>query len=327
MGNLKKTLLSFISLALLAAAPVEAAFKLKAGHTLAPDHPYQLGLQRLADLLKERTHGEITMDAFHSSSLGSERELIEAVQMGTVDLTIVSTAPLSGFTKAFLVYDLPFIFPDSATAHRVLDGPFGQKTLDSVTKNGMVGLAFFENGFRHVTNSRSPVIHPADAKGLKIRTMENKIHMASFRTVGAQPMPMAFGELFTALQQKTIDAEENPIPIIWTSKFYEVQKYCSLTGHFYAPTPVLINQGLWKKFSPEQQKIFQQSVLDARDYERELIAKQNSEFIDQLKAKGMEIAEVDKAEWQNAMLSVYKEYEKEIGADTIATIQAEIARK
>jgi TRAP-type C4-dicarboxylate transport system substrate-binding protein len=116
-----------------------------------------------------------------------------------------------------LVSYLPFLFPDSATAHRVLDGPFGQKSLDTLTKNGMVGLVFFENGFRHVTNSRSPIIHPADVKGLKIHTMENKIHMASFRILGAQPM--AFGELFTALQQKTIDAEENPVPIIWTSKF------------------------------------------------------------------------------------------------------------
>ena len=307
--------------AMLGAGAAQAAMSLKAGHTLAPDHPYHLGLLRFAEMVNERTGGEIAIDVFHSSQLGSERELIEALQMGTVDVTIVSTAPLAGFTTSFLVYDLPFLFPDSATARRVLDSPFGQKTLDSVSDIGLVGLVFFENGFRHVTNSKLPVVKPEDMKGIKIRTMENKIHMASFSTLGATPVPMAFGELYTALQQKTIDAEENPIPIVFTSKFYEVQKYCSLTGHFYAPTPLFFSQSTWGRLTDGQKEIVKAAAAEAREYERELIDQQNADFISQLKDLGMEIIEIDKALWFDAMQPVYKEFEPTIGADTLKEVQ------
>ncbi|MDR2442538.1 MAG: TRAP transporter substrate-binding protein [Deltaproteobacteria bacterium] len=295
---------------------------LKAGHVLAPDHPYQFGLERFAELVKERTNGQITVDAFHSSQLGNERELIEALQLGTVDITIVSTAPLSGFTNEFLIYDLPFLFRDTATARRILDSPFGQKAFDSISDLGLVGLVYFENGFRHVTNSKLPAVNPADVNGLKIRTMENKIHMASFRVLGASPTPMAFGELYTALQQKTIDAEENPVPIIYTSKFYEVQKYCSLTGHFYAPTPFLISAATWERLTDDQKAIMTQAAKEARDYERELIDQQNNDFVAKLKAEGMEVIEVDKDAWFKAMEPVYKEFESTIGADNIKEIQA-----
>jgi tripartite ATP-independent transporter DctP family solute receptor len=305
----------------LSAGAALAELKLKAGHTLAPDHPYQMGLERFAELVKERTNGEISIDVFHSSQLGSERELIEALQMGTVDVTIVSTAPLAGFTNEFLVYDLPFLFPDTATARRVLDSPFGQKALDSVSNIGLVGLVYFENGFRHVTNSKLPLVKPSDMQGLKIRTMENKIHMASFRVLGATPTPMAFGELYTALQQKTIDAQENPVPIIFTSKFYEVQKYCSLTGHFYAPTPFFFAQAAWERLSDEQKAIVKQAAAEARDYERGLIDQQNADFVSQLKDLGLEIIEIDKPVWIEAMKPVYDEFAPTIGADTLKEIQ------
>ena len=318
----------FIALALAAAlclclgAGPALAKELKAGHTLAPDHPYQLGLEHFAKLVKERTNGEISIDVFHSSQLGSERELIEALQMGVVDVTIVSTAPLAGFTNDFLVYDLPFLFPDAATARRILDSPFGQKTLDSVSKIGLVGLVFFENGFRHVTNSKLPIVNPSDVNGIKIRTMENKIHMASFRVLGGTPVPMAFGELYTALQQKPIDAQENPLPIIYTSKFYEVQKYCSLTGHFYAPTPLFFAQSTWDGLTDEQKTIIKEAAAEARTFERDLIDQQNADFISKLKELGMEITEIDKAVWFDAMQPVYEEFEETIGADTIKEIQA-----
>ncbi|MDR1110471.1 MAG: TRAP transporter substrate-binding protein [Deltaproteobacteria bacterium] len=327
---MRKTILSLalaIGLILAGVSGQAATIELKAGHTLAPDHPYHLGLLYLADLLKERSNGEINLQAFHSSQLGSERELIEALQMGTTDMTIISTAPLAGFTKRFLVYDLPFIFPDAAAARRILDGPIGQGTLESVEGIDLIGLTFFENGFRHVTNSKLPIRTPDDAKGIKIRTMENKIHMASFEAIGATPTPMAFGELYTALQQKTIDAQENPIPIIYTSKFYEVQKYCSLTGHFYSPTPMFISKTAWNRLSEEQKDILVKAAAEARDYQRQMIDEQNAKFVDELKANGMEVIEVDKSVWLTAMEPVYKKYESEIGPEVIKAIRDEISKE
>lgn len=316
-----KSILALFVLMMALASPSWAAMALKAGHTLAPDHPYQLGLLKFAELIKAKTNGEITLDAFHSSQLGSERELIEGMQMGTVDMAVISTAPLAGFTKSFLVYDLPFIFPNSQAAHKVLDGEIGQKSLADLDKIGIVGLAFYENGFRQVTNSVRPIVKPEDARGLKIRTMENKIHMASFRAVGANPVPMAFGELFTALQQKTIDAQENPLPIIFTSKFYEVQEFCSMTNHFYSPAPLLMSKAVWNKLTPEQQTAIKEAAAEARTYQREELAKQDAAFVKSLADAGMKMNDVDQPAWLKAMEPVYKQFESEIGADVIKAVQ------
>jgi tripartite ATP-independent transporter DctP family solute receptor len=310
----------------LSSKQAQAVLNLKAGHTLAPDHPYHLGLEYLAKLVAERTNGEILITVHHSFQLGNERELIESLQLGTqADITIVTTAPLAGFTKEFLVYDLPFIFPDTATARKVLDGPIGQKSLDSVENIDLVGITFFENGFRHITNSKLPLVKPSDAKGLAIRTMENEIHMASFKVLGATPVPMAFGELFAALSQKSIDGQENPLSIIYTSKFYEIQKYCSLTGHFYAPTPLFVGKSVWQKFTQEQKTIFKQAAQEARDYQRGLLDKMNEEYVNQLKSVGMEIIEVETDLWLAAMEPVYQHFEDKIGRDVIAAVREEIA--
>ena len=321
-GRFSFLTLAVMALAVLISAPAWAQMELKAGHTLAPTHPYHLGLEKFGELLKEKTNGAVTLAVFHSSQLGSERELIEALQMGTVDATCISTAPLAGFTKAFMIYDLPFIFPDSATAHKVLDGEIGQNSMTELDKIGIVGLVFFENGFRQVTNSRGPVVKPTDARGLKIRTMENKIHMASFRTVGANPVPMAFGELFTALQQKTIDAQENPLPIIFNNKFYEVQKYVSMTNHFYSPAPLLVSKKVWEKLSDDQKTAFQEAAVEARAYQREELAKQDAAYLKDLQEQGMELNEVDREAWVKAMAPVYKQFEKEVGgAELIKKVQ------
>lgn len=296
------------------------SLNLKVGHVLAPDHPYQFGLERFAEIVAEKTDGRITIDAFHSSQLGGEREMIEGLQLGTLDMTLVSTAPLAGFANSFLVFDLPFIFQDRDGAYKVLDGEIGTEILGTLDKVGIKGLCYWENGFRHVTNSKVPVKLPHEMDGMKIRTMENKIHMASFRVLGADPTPMAFGELFTALQQKTVDAQENPIPIIYTSNFYEVQDYLSLTGHFYAAAPLLISKSLWDSLSPEDQEIIYESALEARDFERGLIRQMDEEYIDELAERGMEIIEVDKDAWFQAMQPVYEEYKAEIGEDVIQRV-------
>ncbi|MFZ5945544.1 MAG: TRAP transporter substrate-binding protein [Bacillota bacterium] len=295
---------------------------LKAAVTPPADHPYNLGLVEFGKLLSERTNGKYSVETFPASQLGSEREAIEGVQMGTIDLTVVSTAPLAGFSDAFLVTDLPFIFKSKEHAYKVLDGEIGKSIFSKLEGTGIVGLAFWENGFRNITNSKRPINKPEDMKGIKIRTMENQIHMDSFKQIGADPTPMAFGELFTALQQKTVDGQENPLPIIATSKFNEVQEHLAMTGHFYAPAPLLISQALWDKLSAEEKEIFAKTAVDATAIERGMIADMDAKLLDELQAKGMKVTQPDKAEWQKAMAPVYEKWQDKIGKDLIEKVKA-----
>ncbi|KJS23066.1 MAG: C4-dicarboxylate ABC transporter substrate-binding protein [Clostridiaceae bacterium BRH_c20a] len=305
-----------------APAPKVEQIVLKAASTPPADHPYNLGLVEFGKLLTERTNGKYVVETFPASQLGSEREAIEGVQMGTIDLSVVSTAPLAGFSDAFLVTDLPFMFKDYNHVYKVLDGEIGQGIMKNLEGTGLVGMAFWDNGFRNITNSKRAIMTPEDMKGIKIRTMENQIHMDSFKQIGADPTPMAFGELFTALQQKTVDGQENPLPIISTSKFDEVQDHLALTGHFYAPAPLLMSQALWDKLSAEEKVIFQKTANDARDIERKMITDMNEKLVGELKAKGMQVTEPDKALFQEAMAPVYDKWQDKVGKDLIDKVRA-----
>ncbi|MEA4880025.1 MAG: TRAP transporter substrate-binding protein [Synergistaceae bacterium] len=318
---MKKWLSLFVlCLLLLAAGSAFAADKIvvRVAHTIAPDSHYNKGLEHLGQLLSEASNGQMELQIFHSAQLGSERDAIEGVSMGTLEMTLISSAPLANFTNAFLVFDLPFIIQDRQKAYEYMDGPEGKKILDSVLSKGMVALGIWENGFRMLTNSKRAVAVPEDLNGLKIRLMENPIHVGTFKTLGAYPVPMPFGELFTALQQGTVDGQENPLIIISTSKFAEVQKYLSLTGHFYAPAILLINKDFWeKKLTDEQRKIFTEAELKARKWEREYSMENEKKLVESLKAQGMEITEPDKAKFFEAVQPVYKEFEEKVGKEAI----------
>jgi tripartite ATP-independent transporter DctP family solute receptor len=228
-----------------------------------------------------------------------------------------------------MVFDLPFLFANTKVAYAVLDGPSGQKILDKLEAKGLKGLAYWENGFRDVTNSVREIKTPADCKGLKIRTMENPIHLAAWKALGANPSPMPFSEVFTAMQQKTIDGQENPIPTIWASKFYEVQKYCTLTGHVYTPHILLIGKALWDKLPSEDQKIFQQAAYTARDHVRAVSAKMNSEEVDLLRKAGMKVTVLTPRQlkaFQDAEKPVYEQFADKIGRETLNDIMAAIAK-
>jgi len=294
---------------------------IRVGHVLAPTHPYQLGLEKFAELVAEKTDGRVQVQAFHSSQLGNERDMVEGLQLGTLEMTLVSTAPLSSFTNKFEVFDLPFIFKDTESARNVVDGSIGQELLDTLQDQGILGLCYFENGFRSVTNNKMPITKPEDLKGLKIRTMESPIHMASFEVMGADPTPMAFGELFTALQQGTIDGQENPLAIVDTSKFYEVQKYLSLTEHFYAPAPLLISKDFFEGLDADLQEAIKEAAIEARDYERGLLDEMNQRLLGELEQRGMKINTVDKQLFIDAVQPVYQEFESRIGKDLITKVQ------
>ena len=282
-----------------------------AGTSVPDSHPYALGMNKIGELVSEKTSGAVTLDVFNNSQLGSERDLIEGLQLGSLQMTCTSSAPLAGFTDAFLVFDLPFIFETSEQARAVMDSEVGMEILHSVDEQGLKGLAWFENGFRNVTNNVRPITVPDDLKGIKIRTMENQMHMAAFQIMGADPTPMAMGDVFTALQQGTIDAEENPVPIIATNKFQEVQKYLSMTGHLFSPTPVFIAKDYFEALPAEYQTAVQEAATEAAPYQREQIDEQNVSGLEELTNDGMEANEPEKAPFQEATAPLYDEYIKE----------------
>ena len=288
-----------------------------AGVSTPDNHPYALGLNKIGELLSEKTEGAVCIDVFGNSQLGNERDLIEGLQLGSVQMTCVSTAPLSGFTDMFLVFDLPFIFETTEQARAVMDSEVGEQVLHSVDEQGLVGLAWFENGFRNVTNNVRPITVPEDMKGIKIRTMENQIHMAAFKAMGADPTPMAMGDVFTALQQGTIDAEENPVPIIETNKFGEVQKYLSMTGHLFSPAPVFISKDYYDAMPEEYQTAIKEAAAEATPYQRGQIDEQNVSGLESLKSVGMEVNEVEKQPFKDATQVVYSEYVKD-GASCVS---------
>lgn len=321
---MKKRLVSLLAAVMLATmmfSVAQAKMVFRVSHTLDPTSHYNKGLMHLDELLKKRTNGELALDIYHSAQIGSERDAIEGVTMGTLEMTLTSSAPLSNFTKTFMVFDLPFIITDRAKAYKWMDGPDGQKILDSLKNQNMVGLSIWENGFRHLTNSKVDVKKPGDAKGLKIRLMENPVHIATFKELGAYPTPIPFGELFTAMQQKTVDGQENPLVIIATSKFNEVQKYLTLSGHFYAPAILLINKDVWEtKMTAEQRKIMTECIAEARDWERKYSAEMDGKLAGELEKAGMTVTTPDKAEWAKTLAPVYAQFESVIGKDVIQSL-------
>lgn len=298
-----------------------AEFDLVEAHTSPPDHPYTLGMVRYADLVKERTKGRVAIQIHHSRQLGDERQVVEGLQLGTIHLTVTSTGPLGGFVPEMNVVDLPFLFRDAEHAYKVLDGEIGRGLLNRFDAVGIKGLAFWENGFRHITTSKKPVREPGDMKGLKIRVMENKVHQAAFRQLGSDATPMAWGEVFTSLQQGLLDAQENPIPIIYTFKLNEVQKYVSLTGHVYSPAPLLMSKKTWDRMPPDIQKVMFDTAVEVARYQRGLIREQEQKQIGELKAKGMIIVEhPDRAAFREAMKPVFEQFQGQFGKDLVQRI-------
>lgn len=295
---------------------------LQVGMTLAEDSHYNKGLEKFAELVKEKSDGELTIEIFPNGSLGGERDMVESLQVGTLDMVLSSTGPLGGFAPEINVVDLPFLFEDREHAYKVLDGEVGQDLLTKLEDSNIKGLAWWENGFRNVTNSKRAIKKPEDLEGLKIRTMENEVHMDSFEAMGANPTPMSFTELFTALQQGVVDGQENPVPIIKTSQFFEVQDHLTLTGHFYSPAALLVSSKVFDGLSEEHQKVLQEAAQEGAEFERKVVKEMDKEMVADLKEKGMNVVEdVDKDAFREATKSVYKKYEEKFGKDLIQKIQ------
>ena len=297
-------------------ACAEAKYSYKLGHSVSEKHPYHLGAERFKALVEKETKGDVSISLFPNNQLGTgERDLLEGLQLGTVDFYVGSTGPMGGFEKKFMLFDFPFLFKSKQHAYNTLDGKTGQYVMGLLEKQGLKGLAWYENGFRHVTNSRRPIAVPADAKGLKLRTMENKVHMAIWKALGADPTPMAWGEIFTALQQGTVDGQENPIPVIYTSKVYEVQKHLSLTGHVFSPAMIIMSKAKFDALPKEYQTIVLKAAVESATYQREQITSMENEQVAKLKELGMTVTTPDTAAFLEATKPVYEQFKGELGAD------------
>jgi tripartite ATP-independent transporter DctP family solute receptor len=295
---------------------------IKLGHIADPSHPYAMGADEFARLVAEKSGGMIEVKVFPSSQLGGQKELIEGITYGSIDMALVGTAVLGQFQPQISLFDMPFLFRDRDHAYKSLD-TVGMKLGEELEKNGIKLLGYMENGIRHLTNDRREVTSPADMKGLKIRVMTNKIYIAMMKSLGASPTPMAFGELYSAMQQGVVDGQENPSAHIWTSRFFEVQQYASKTAHAYAPEPVLISMATWKKLPVDAQDIIVESAKEAIAWQRQLSTDQDNEFWDKIIATGkMKVSEVDRQPFVDATNPVYAEFGKMVGQANIDAVQA-----
>ncbi|CAM3480633.1 TRAP transporter substrate-binding protein [Halomonas lysinitropha] len=302
---------------------VQAATEVTLGHTLSDSSHYSVGADAFKETLERLSDGEFTVNEHPSGSLGGERAMIEGLQIGTVDVVITSTGPLGNFVPETYVLDLPFLFEDYDQARCVLDGEIGEELLTKMSDHNLVGLAWSENGFRHMTNSLREINTPEDAEGLKVRTMENRVHQEAFRQLGASPTPMAFPELFTALQQGTVDGQENPITVIVATNFWEVQDHLSLTGHVYSPAAILGSPILLDGLSDEEREWFNQAAQASAEATREEVSRLEEEGVALLREKGMTVkTDVDPAPFQEAVEPAYEIYTDEYGSEMLDRIRA-----
>jgi len=296
---------------------------IRAGIGLNENHPEYEGLLKFKEIVEEETNGSIEVETYPSGQLGDDRTMTEGLQLGSLEVTIPSTSPMVNFVPEMAVFDFPFLFPDNETADAVLDGPVGQKFLDMFDEQDIKALAYWENGFRDITNSQHEIETAEDFEGLKIRTMENDLHLDAFRELGANPTPMAFGELFTAMQQGTVDGQENPVATIYLEKFYEAQEYVSTTNHIYTPFVFLISKEFYDGLSEEEQQIVSDAAIEAGEYQREVIREDAEENFEALGEEGMTVTEVTpeaREKMQEIVQPIIDKYAEEIGEDLVQEV-------
>ncbi len=297
----------------LSAVPAMAVVEIKFGHTGSLEHQYQIGAEQFKKLVEAESKGEIKVNIFPQAQLGGERDLAEGVRMGTIEIASVAAGNLAGFVPELQLFGIPFLFPTAKQVYAALDGEVGKDIAAIMASKGFVSLAFWEVGFRNITNNTRPVKTPEDMKGLKIRVQESKIWIQFMNRLGAVATPIPFGELYSALQQKVVDGQENPVATIYSMKFYEVQKYLSLTGHTYEPAHVIANPKWFNGLDPKHQAIILKAAADAAVYQRQTLADKDKERFEVIKKAGVVIEEnPDKAAFAKATEDLYK-----VLADTV----------
>jgi len=296
------------------------AIDIKLAHVVNEQDAFHLAATKFKELTEKYTNGEVKVTIFPNAVLGDERTLLERMKMGIVDAGIITSGPFVNFVPQFGVVDMPFLFRDSEHAYKVLDGPIGDKLFADLEPQGWKGLAWAERGFRNLTNNKRPINKPEDVAGLKIRLMQNPIYVDSFKALGANAVPMAWTEALTALQQHTIDGQENPLNVIVSFKLYESQKYLAITRHAYAPAPIIMSMMTWKKLTPAQQTAVLKAAREAAQYERDYDNQNEAGWLKELADKGMVITKPDLSAFLKAVKPVYDTYSDKFGKDLINAI-------
>ena len=282
-----------------------------------------------AQEVEKASGGKMKVRAIGAAALGSDVQMQQALIGGAQEMMVGSTATLVGITKEMAIWDTPFLFNNAKEADLVLDGPTGQKVMDKLQDKGLVGLAYWENGFRNLTNNKQPVNKLEDLSGIKLRVMQNNVFLESFKTLGANAIPLPFSELFTALETKTVDGQENPYNTILSSKFYEVQKYLTVTNHVYSPWIVTVSKKWWDGLSKAEQKILLDAARKSRDFERQDTRAEAAKALTDLKAKGMQINELSPAEanrMRSQLTRVNASIATNVGMDLWKETQAAVAQ-
>jgi len=331
---IRKTVLAATALAATAllSVPASAQFTertIRVSNGINQDHPVGNGVAKMTACLNQRSGGKMKLQAFWGGALGGDLQATQALRSGTLEMVITSSSPLVGIVPELGVFDLPFLFANEAEADKILDGDLGAFMTGKMPAANLINLAWWENGFRNLTNSRKPVTKWEDFAGVKVRVMQNNIFLDTFRTLGANAVPMAFGEVFTALETRAIDGQENPFVTIDTSKLYEVQKFLSVTRHAYTPFMVLYSKPLWDRLSRDEQSALQACAVEGRDEQRKVSRALSERSLANLRARGMVVNEIDPKERERMFekaKTVYEKHQGAIGADTVKRMLDSLAQ-
>jgi tripartite ATP-independent transporter DctP family solute receptor len=292
-------------------------------------HPITLGMEKFAEIVHAKSGGKLKVSLYPGGTLGSDQANVSAIQGGTLEMASMNSGILASQVKEFAIYDFPFMFASNAEVEAVVDGPFGKKLHDKLQDKGMVGLSYFELGFRDITNSKRPIHKVEDLAGLKLRVIPNPINVDWVKAVDANPTPLAFPEVYAAMEQKAIDGQENPVTVINANKFYEVQKHVVLSHHQYNPQSVIISKKFWDGLAPDQQKLIDSAATEATKYQRQQARAQVASALENMKKGGMLVTELPPAEldkMRDKMRPVTAKHAVTVGQEVVAELQAELAK-
>lgn len=303
----------------------ERAFKV--AFVQPKDHPQAVALERFAEIVAKNSDGKLKVRVFAGGTLGGDAAVIQSLQGGTIEATMVATSLLGGQIKEFAMLDFPYLFNESKEADAVLDGPVGKKLNDKLPEKGLIGISYWEHGFRNMTNSRRPITKLEDFQGLKIRVLQLPLYVDMFNTLGANAVPMPYPELYTGLETKTVDGQENTFSSIETAKFYEVQKYASTTRHVYQPLILLFSKKVWDTLSADERKILLDAGKEAQPFARMIVREADAKSLAALKAHGLTVSDFPPAavaQMRERLKPVVDKYSKDVGEAMVKEMQAEI---
>lgn len=323
-----KTLLATAALATVGVAAAQDKV-IKFANQNAAGHPIVQGMEKFAEIVAAKSGGKIKVNIFPSGQLGSDQANVSALQGGTLEMASMNSGIFASQVKDFAVFDLPFMFINGKEADAVVDGPFGQKLHGKLAEKGLVGLGYYELGFRNITNSKRAITKVEDIAGLKLRVIPNPINVDWVKALDANPTPLPFPELYAALEQKAVDGQENPVATIWGAKLHEVQKFMTLTNHQYNPQSVVISKKFWDSLSADERKIIQDAVTESAKYQRQQARASVATTLDNLKKAGMTVSELPPAEFGKLvekMKPVIAKHAANVGEATVSELLAELAK-